>query len=360
MAVPETARSPWSRVVRIGIVLSVLVGVVVLAFSWPAITSEPKDIPIALVGPAAQLEQIEGMIDENAPGLLVPQTADDRDAAIQLIDERKVYGAIIVGQQPEVLTASAASPVVAQLLSGLAQQLQTQANAAAAAQAAAAGVPAPTIVVTVTDVVPLAEGDPRGVGLSAAIFPLVLGGMIGGIAITVALVGAWRRLVALAIYVVIAGFGVAAIMQGWFGVLQGEYLINALAFTLAFLSIGAPIVGFAALVGTPGVALGPVLFLLIANPIASAAAPVEFLPEPWGAIGQWFPPGAAATLIRELSYFPEADKLFPWLVLAGWAAAGVLLGMIGHFRQAGGATHEAVEDAEEEAVQEAAPVPASA
>ena len=137
-------------------------------------------------------------------------------------------------------------------------------------------------------------------------------------------------------------------MQGWFGVLQGDYLVNALAFTLAFLSIGAPIVGFAALVGTPGVALGPVVFLLFANPISSAGAPVEFLPEPWGAIGQWFPPGAAATLIRELSYFPEADKLFPWLVLAGWAAAGVLLGMLGHFRQTGGATHEAVVDAEED------------
>jgi len=354
--VSESVNSPWSRVVRIGLVLSVLVGVVVLAFSWPAITSEPKDIPIAVVGPAAQLEQIESALDENAPGLIVPQTADDRDAAVQLIDQRKVYGAIIVGQEPEVLTASAASPVVAQLLNGLAQQLQAQANAAAAAQAGAAGAPAPTIVVTVTDVVPFASGDPRGVGLSAAIFPLVLGGMIGGIAITIALVGAWRRLVALAIYVVIAGFGVAGIMQGWFGVLQGDYLVNALAFTLAFLSIGAPIVGFAALVGTPGVALGPVLFLLVANPIASAAAPMEFLPEPWGAVGQWFPPGAAATLIRELSYFPEADKLFPWLVLAGWAAVGILLGMIGHFRQTGGATHEAVVDAEEAGEAEREPV----
>jgi hypothetical protein len=345
-AVPASVHSPWSRVVRIGVVLSVIVGVIVLAFSWPGVTSEPKNLPVALVGPAAVLEPIEAGLAENAP--IDPIVYDDREAAVAAIETREVYGAVIVAQQPEVLTASAASPVVAQLMNGLAQQLQAQVNAAAAAQAEAAGVPAPpTITVEVTDIVPLADTDPRGAGLIAAIFPLVLGGMLGGIAITVALVGVWRRLVALSIYVVIAGFGVAGIMQGWFGVLQGDYLVNALAFVLAFAAIGAPIIGFAALVGTPGIALGPVVFLLFANPISSAGAPIEFLPEPWGAIGQWFPPGAAATLIRELSYFPEADKLFPWLVLAGWAAAGLLLAMLGHFRQAGGATHEAVVDAEE-------------
>jgi hypothetical protein len=350
---PATIHSPWRRVVGIAFALSVVVGIIVLAFSWPGVTSEPKNLPIAFVGPQAALEQVQGALDEKAPGAIDPVTVDDRDAAVAAIETREVYGAVILSDKPEVLTASAGSPVVAQLLNGIAQQLQAQASAAAAAQAEAAGVPAPTITVTVTDVVPLADADPRGAGLIAAIFPLVLGGMLGGIAITVALVGAWRRLVALAIYVVIAGFGVAAIMQGWFGVLQGDYVVNALAFTLAFAAIGAPIVGFAALVGTPGVAIGPVLFLLFANPISSAGAPVEFLPEPWGAIGQWFPPGAAATLIRELSYFPDADKLFPWLVLAGWAAVGVLLGMIGHFRQAGGATHEAVEDAEDATENEA-------
>jgi hypothetical protein len=346
-AVPASVHSPWSRVIRIGVVLSVVVGIIVLAFSWPGVTSEPKNLPVAFVGPAAAIEQLEGVLPEDAP--IDPVVMDDRDAAVAAIETREVYGAVILSEEPEVLTASAGSPVVAQLLTGLAQQIQAQANAAAAAQAEAAGVPAPNITVTVTDVVPLADTDPRGAGLIAAIFPLVLGGMLGGIAITVALVGVWRRVIALAIYVVIAGFGVAAIMQGWFGVLQGDYLVNALAFVLAFAAIGAPIIGFAALVGTPGIALGPVVFLLFANPISSAGAPIEFLPEPWGAIGQWFPPGAAATLIRELSYFPEADKLFPWLVLAGWAAGGLLLATLGHFRQAGGATHEAVEEAESEA-----------
>lgn len=88
------------------------------------------------------------------------------------------------------------------------------------------------------------------------------------------------------------------------------------------------------------------LFLFIANPISAAAQPVEFLTAPWGAIGQWFPPGAAATLLRELSYFPRADTLFPWLVLAGWAVLGLLLSTLGHYRDRGAATQAALAAAE--------------
>ena len=80
--------------------------------------------------------------------------------------------------------------------------------------------------------------------------------------------------------------------------------------------------------------------------IAVLAQPVEFLTAPWGAIGQWFPPGAAATLLRELSYFPRADTLFPWLVLAGWAVLGLLLSTLGHYRDRGAATQAALAAAE--------------
>jgi hypothetical protein len=62
--------------------------------------------------------------------------------------------------------------------------------------------------------------------------------------------------------------------------------------------------------------------------------PPEFLPTPWGAVGQWFPPGAGATLLRDLSYFPAADLAFCWLVLAAWAVGGLLLAALGHFRGA--------------------------
>jgi hypothetical protein len=321
--------TPWSRVVAVPIALTVAVSVIVLAFLWPALTSEPKQLPIAVAGPAAQVEQVTGAIEQNADGAFELTTVDDRDAAVDAIEHREVYGAIVLGQSPEVLTSSAASPVAAQALAAVAAQLQGRLQQAAAAQAAAQGGTPPAITVEVTDVVPLAQTDERGVGLASAVLPLVIGGLLGGILTSLLLAGRGRRLVALALYAVFAGAALAGILQGWLGVLQGSYLLNAAAIALAMFSIGAAVAGLAALLGRPGLALGAVTFVLFAVPLASAATPVEFLLEPWGAVGQWFPPGAGATLLRDLSYFPSADAGFPWLVLAGWAVAGAGLVLIG-------------------------------
>ncbi|CAD5990389.1 hypothetical protein [Agreia sp. COWG] len=325
--------SPWKRIAVIGVLLAVVVSIMVMAFSWPAVTSSVKSLPVAVVGPAAAAEQVETAFETAAPDTFVFADAQDRADAVAQIEKRSVYGAIILGDAPEVLTSSAASPVVSQLLTAIAPTLQQQLNAAAQAQAAARGATlAEPVAVKATDVVPLADTDPRGSGLTAAAFPLTLGGMLGGILATLLIVGASRRLVAITGYVLVAGFALAGILQGWFGALQGDYLVNAGAIALTLLAISATIVGVASLVGRAGIAVGPVVFMLIANPISSATQPLEFLPQPWGAIGQWFPPGAAATLLRDLSYFPDAPTAFAWLVLAGWAAAGTVLALIGHFR----------------------------
>lgn len=309
---PAAGPTPWSRVVAVPVALTVAVAVILLAFLWPALTSEPHDLPIAVAGPSAQVDQVVAGIGQNAEGVFEITTVDDRDAAVAAIERRDVYGAIVLGQQPEVLTSSAASPVAAQALAAL-----------------AAGIAPPTVTVQVTDVVPLADTDERGVGLASAVLPLVIGGLLGGILTTLLLVGRARRLVAIALYSVFAGAAVTGILQGWLGVLQGSYLANATAIALVMFAIGATIAGLAALLGRPGLAIGAVTFVLFAVPLASAATPVEFLPAPWGAVGQWFPPGAGATLLRDLSYFPAADVLFPWLVLIGWAVAGVLLVLVG-------------------------------
>src|SRR5690606_27938188 len=121
--------------------------------------------------------QFESAIDEQAGGVFDLRTVADRDAAVAAIEARELYGAVLLGERPEVLTASAASPVVAQQLTALASQLEARANAAAAA-AAPEGVTPPAIRVEVDDVVPLDEDDPRGAGLVAAMFPLVIAGVL--------------------------------------------------------------------------------------------------------------------------------------------------------------------------------------
>jgi hypothetical protein len=132
-----------------------------------------------------------------------------------------------------------------------------------------------------------------------------------------------------------------AVMQNWFGSLQGDWWANAGAIAVSIAAIAGPITGFVALVGRSGIAVGPVLFLLIANPMSGATLPPQLLPRPWGEVGQWFPPGASATLLRDLSYFPAASVAFPWLVLGAWAIGGLVLSIAGHFRTAGGAEPDA-------------------
>lgn len=321
--------TPWKRIAGVGVVLAIVVSIMVMAFAWPSVTSAVKSVPLAVAGPDAAVQQVEAALAESAPDTFAFVDASDRADAVSRIETREVYGAIVLGDAPEVLTSSAASPIVSQLLTGIAPKLAAQLNAALTAQGVTLAEP---VSVPATDVVPLADTDPRGAGLTAAAFPLTLGGMLGGILASILIVGAWRRVVAITVYVVVAGFALAGILQGWFGALQGDYLVNVGAIALTLLAISATIVGVASLVGRAGIAVGPVLFLLIANPISAANQPLEFLPQPWGLVGQWFPPGAGATLLRDLSYFPDAPTAFPWLVLAGWAAVGLALAVIGHFR----------------------------
>ncbi|CAM5472336.1 ABC transporter permease (Fragment) OS=Streptomyces microflavus OX=1919 GN=G3I39_11415 PE=4 SV=1 [Streptomyces microflavus] len=105
---------------------------------------------VAGAAPAAgqlqqQFEQREGAFEVHR--------FDDEAAAREAIEDRVVYGAGVVAgpEGPHVLTASAASPVVAQLL--------REAVTAAAPEGAR---------VQVTDVVAAPSGDPRGSALGAA------------------------------------------------------------------------------------------------------------------------------------------------------------------------------------------------
>jgi hypothetical protein len=329
---PANAVSPtrtrWRFAVLFGVLGSLIDGLVVLAFVWPIATASPHDLPIAIAGPDAQVTAVEKAVDSQASDVIDFQQVDDRDAAVTAIKNRTVDGAIVLGASPEALTASAGSPVAGQLLSGVAAQLQAQ----LAKQVAASGGDPSQVKVAVTDVVPVAASDTSGNGLVAASFPLVLGGLLGGILVSLLVVGVVRRLIALFVYAIAAGLVIALLLQTLFGILQGSFLVNTAALALAMLATASIIVGFNALIGPPGIAVGAVITMLIGNPISGAALPMQFLVGPWGAIGQFFVPGAASGLVRELSYFPDADNAWRWWVLAAWAAAGLTLSAAGHYR----------------------------
>ncbi|WP_370617987.1 hypothetical protein [Mumia sp. Pv 4-285] len=313
----------WGRAAVAATLAAFVVTLVVAAFVWPAATTTPHDLPVAVAGPPAAVDAVEKTLDEAAPGRFDLTGVADRDAAVAAVEQRDAYGAIVLGDEPEVLTASAAGAATHQAMTRLAGELGT-------ALAARSGAPAPSSpTVTVTDVASLSTDDAQGIGMTAAAFPLVIGGIAGGVVISLLVTGRGRRVAALGLYAVLAGAGTTAVVQGWFGILQGDAVQNAAAVGLAFLATSSLIVGLSSVIGRAGIGVGALLTLLVANPIASAAQPPEFLPGAWGEIGQLFVPGAAVNLLRSLSYFPEADLTKQLVVLGVWAAAGIALTLLG-------------------------------
>lgn len=321
----------WGVALGFGVIGSLVVALVVLAFLWPTKTVTPHNLPVSVSGSAAIVADFEAAANEKLPNAFEFVAADDRQQAVTQIQKRETYGAFVLGdgtQMPEVLTAPAGSSTATQLLNSVALTLQGQLQQ----QVSAAGGDASKVQVTVTPIVPLAETDATGAGLAAASFPMTMGGMIGGILISLLVVGVIRRLVALAGFGAASGLILTGVLQGWFEFLQGNFWLNALAVSLAVSAIAAFIIGCTSLIGRPGIAVGAIVMMLFANPLSAAAVPYQFIAQPWGAIGQFLPPGAANWLIRTLSYFPDADTSKQWWVLTSWLTLGVVLALIGHYR----------------------------
>jgi hypothetical protein len=253
-----------------------------------------------------QLQQHEGAFEIHR--------YDDEAAARNAIEDRTVYGAVVVTPQgPELLTASAASPLVAQML-----------RQAVAEQAAADGTQVKTV-----DVMATPAADPRGSALGASVLPLALAGLAGGAAVTLLGLRGVRAVAALTGAAALVGVIAAAIAHSWLGALTGAWWAEAGVFALSTLAVSAAVAGLAALIGTAGIGVMSLVVMFLGNPFSAASSAPQMLPEPVGTIGQWLPPGAGASLLRSVSFFDGAAGTGPLLTLTWWAALGlgaVLLG----------------------------------
>lgn len=307
------------RLIAVVVLVPVLAALALWAFAWPAARTAPRGLPLGVAGPASATAQVERQLTRQHGAFEIHRYADEA-AARDAIEDRTVYGAVVVtAQGPELLTASAASPTVAQLL----QQ-------AVAKQAAAEGTEVRTV-----DVVPTPETDPRGAALNASVLPLALAGMAAGAAVTLLGLRGIRAVTALAGAAALIGVTATALAHSWLEVLTGDWWAEAGVFALSTLAVSAAVAGLAALIGTAGIGIASFVVMFLGNPFSGASSAPQMLPEPVGAIGQWLPPGAGASLLRSVSFFDGAAATSPALTLAWWAALGlgaVLLGSAMRFR----------------------------
>jgi hypothetical protein len=113
----HSGRPPHPRALA-GVVLLVPVAVALLlaAFAWPAARLAPRDLPLGLAGPEPATRAIEQRLARQGQAFALHRYPDEA-AARSAIENRDLYGAIVASPTGlTVLTASAASPLVAQSL----------------------------------------------------------------------------------------------------------------------------------------------------------------------------------------------------------------------------------------------------
>lgn len=310
---------PAARAAGIVIALAAVVAIVALAFALPAAKSGPHDVPIGVAGPQAANGQIAAMLDERAPGAFAVTYYPGEEALRDAITDRQVYGGLAVGPDGrKLLIASGAGPAVAQVL--------TQLGTGMAAQTGSAP--------TIEDVAPLPDTDPRGTGLAASALPITLAGILPAIALVLALRReVWTRLAAAVVFSGVAAWTITALLYYVLGSFDQNFWGVTAGLTLGLLACGLPILGLGSLFGRVGLACGAALALLVGNPLSGLNSAPEMLPRGWGEVGQLFPQGATATLLRSTAFFGGAGATSAIVVAICWAAAGAVLVALAALRE---------------------------
>jgi hypothetical protein len=326
---PLAGHPPWRQLLIISVALPVMISLAVLAFGWPAARVAPRELPVGIVGSGAASEQAVASLSLAEPGGFTFRQYADEASARSAIRDRAIYGAFAFSpRRVTVLDASAASPAVALLLDGVGQQLAEHATQ----QAAADGKPWLRVRVTEDDVVPAPASDPRELALGSALVPLSISSvmMAAVVALLIGFRPAWRQVTALTVVSACAGLGAYLIIQSFLGALPQEHWATWGALSLTVFAMASTTAGLVALVGAAGLGLSAALMILVGNAFSGSTSAPQLLPAAVDHIGQWFPPGAAANLLRSTAYFNGNGASGHLGVLLAWSTLGVAAIIVGH------------------------------
>lgn len=309
----ERRHEPTEAIRAAGVVVALVavLALIAIAFALPAAKSKPHDIPFGAVGLPASSGLVADLLERTAPDT-VDLTIYPTEAALRsAIRDRDVYGGILLSPDtPTLLIATGASPAVAQLLTQVANGIAQQ-----------TGTPLRT-----EDLAPPPTGDPRGAGLAAAALPVTLAGFLPVVALTLVIRRSVRlRVAATAVFTVLAGVTIAAVLRHVLDSIDESFWAVAGGLTLGALATAMFVLGLSELFGRVGLVLGALLALLVGNPLSGLNSAPELLPGGWGALGQFLPQGANATLLRSTAYFDGAAASTPIAVLTCWAVVGSLI-----------------------------------
>jgi hypothetical protein len=313
---PETtdaSATPWGKLIGIVLALSAVICLMLLAFLTPSYNSGAQDLPLAVAGPEAAVTQITGALEEKQPGAFDATTYASPEDARDAVLNRDEIGGIAVNDDNEltVYTAAGAGTSYKTLLTTIGSGLEDQG-----------------MTVSYDEVAPTTDDDPNATGLSVLALPLAFGGLISAALLSITMKKRYSlRVIGSLSFSVIAGFLVGAILQFGFGTFDASYWELSLILALGIAGTSMFVLGLESLIGYAGLGLGAVLTLFVSNPLSGIATGWQWLPSPWGMIGQYLPIGAAGNAARSVGFFDGAGATHSVVTLIVWVLIG--LGFVG-------------------------------
>lgn len=293
--------------------LAALITTMLCAFALPSLHSGPHHVPIGATGPRPAVEALHKNIDGPQWDVRRYATTDAVESATKKGDV--AGGLAITAQGVDVYTATAGGPSVTSALTGLGDSVAAQ----------------NTTQATVHELVPFTEDDPRGAGMTAALMPMIFGGIFPALILGSVFPGhrgLRTRLTGAVLFSVAAGAAVVAVLQFGTHSIDGDYGLTALGVILGVTAMSTTLLGLQALLGVAGFALGGAVMMLLGNPLSGLATGPHWLPDGWATLGQLLPPGASGSLLRVNAFFGGVGDGLPALVLTVWVVVGVALVLI--------------------------------
>jgi hypothetical protein len=238
--------------------ITLVMALALVAFTWPSGRLAPRALPVGVVGAIPTSVAVTRGYETHP----YASAADARTA----IRDRHVYGAF-VGRKTYIATA--ASPAVAQRLRQV--------------------VPGNTV----TDLAPGTRHDPQAATVTSMTLPISVLGIFLGVLAALTARGKREQLVTLMGGGVIAGLLASLVTKTWLSAIPGPWLMLAGSVALAIIAVGTLVVGLVARLGPPGIGVGAVLTMLVGNAWSAASTAPELLPEPASFIGRLLPPASS-------------------------------------------------------------------
>ncbi|MFJ7300209.1 hypothetical protein [Streptomyces sp. NPDC099088] len=292
--------------------LAALITAMLCAFALPSLHSGPHQVPVGVTGPAPATEALRKNLDGPNWNVRLYETSAGIESAVK--DGDLAGGLAITARGVEVYTATAGGPSATSALTALGDRVAAQYETKA----------------TLHDLVPFTEDDPRGAGLTAALMPMIFGGIFPALILSSVFPGHGGlriRLAGALLFSVVAGTALAAVLQFGTHSVDGAFGLTALGGILGMAAMSTLLLGLQARLGVAGFAFGGALMMLLGNPLSGLATGPHWLPDGWATVGQLLPPGASGSLLRANGFFDGAGGGSAALVLMVWVVIGVGLAL---------------------------------